>query len=462
MIGPSRRIVIIGGGLSGLSAAFYVRKYYKEAGVRPDIIVLEKDRKLGGRIETLHRDGFIIDKGPDSFQASETVMCDLVKELELDHELIMNNPKAKNQYILQRDKLYPLPDGLVLGVPTELKPFLKSGLISFKGKVRAMLDLFLPSRYRNEDEALGHLIERRLGTELMENLTAPFLTGLYAGDIRSISLQATFPQFAEAARKQRSLIRGVTPEDRSLLTFKKGLQSLAHGLIYELHDVELRTEAVVASLQATDCSSARYLLELDNGEQLFADDVFITTPNAASADLLRSHVDVTALEEVHYISVANLVMAYNKQDVEFDAEGSIILIPRKEGRNITSCTWTSSEWPHTSPEDKVLLRCYVGRSGDEQNVYLPDEALEELVLKDLREIVGITVKPIFTEITRLKHSMPQYPVGHLNSLAKFHKELEAALPGVYVFGAGNEGTAMPACIKQAKATALSAAKQLVI
>ncbi|WP_340008201.1 protoporphyrinogen oxidase [Paenibacillus sp. FSL K6-0276] len=471
MTGPSRRIVIIGGGLSGLSAAFYIRKFYKEAGMKPDIVLLEKDKTLGGKIETLHRDGFVIEKGPDSFLASKTEMIDLAKELELDHELVNTNSKAEMNYILQRDKLHPMPSGLVLGIPTELKPFLSSGLVSFGGKIRALMDLILPPKRSSEDESLGQLIERRLGTEVMENLTEPLLTGLYAGDIRKVSLQATFPQLGEVERQYGSLIRGIITERKStktnkstksstFLTFRKGLQSLVHGLIHELHDVEQRTEAAVVSIHATETKSPRYELELENGERLLADEIYITTPNSFAAKLLRPHVDVSALDAVNYVSVANLVMAFNKKDIEIDDDGSGFLVPRKEGRNITACTWMSTKWPHTSPDDKVLMRCHVGRSGDEQNVQLPDEALTELVSKDLREIMGITAKPIFTEITRSEHSMPQYPVGHLGNLSKFHRELETTLPGIYVFGAGYDGVAMPDCVKQAKLTAQSAAKRI--
>lgn len=156
-------------------------------------MLIEKEKVLGGKIETLQRDGFVVEKGPDSFLARKTAMSDLAKELKLDHELVTTNPNAKKTYILQRGKLHPMPAGLVLGIPTELKPFLKSGLVSFSGKMRAMLDFVLPPRRSSEDESLGQLIERRLGTEVLENMTEPLLAGIYAGDMRKISLQATFP-----------------------------------------------------------------------------------------------------------------------------------------------------------------------------------------------------------------------------------------------------------------------------
>lgn len=479
MSGTPRKIVIIGGGLSGLSAAYYVRKFYREAGVLPEIILIEKDKCLGGKIETLHRDGFVIEKGPDSFLARKTAMVDLARELELDHELVTTNPNAKKTYILQRGKLHPMPAGLVLGIPTELKPFLKSGLVSFGGKMRAMMDFVLPPRRSSEDESLGDLIERRLGTEVLENMTEPLLAGIYAGDMRKISLQATFPQFGEVERQYGSLIRGMTTgrkpaethtgtKKSAFLTFRQGLQSLVHALIHDLHDVEQRTGtgALVikirssAGISAEASAAPRYEVELDNGELLQADDVYVTVQNFAAAELLRPHVDVSALDAVNYVSVANVGMAFTKKDIVTEYDGSGFLVPRKEGRNITACTWTSTKWLHTSPDDKVLLRCYVGRSGDEQNVDLPDEALAELVRKDLKEIMGITATPLFTEITRLRSSMPQYPVGHPGRIAGLRSELAQKLPGVYAFGAGYDGIGMPDCIKQAKFTAETAAAHL--
>ncbi|WP_025693087.1 protoporphyrinogen oxidase, partial [Paenibacillus zanthoxyli] len=191
MSGASRKVVIIGGGLSGLSAAFYVRKYYKEAGIQPEIVILEKERSLGGKIETLHRDGFVIEKGPDSFLARKKEMSDLARELEIDHELVTTNPNAKKTYILQRGKLLPMPAGLMLGIPTDLKPFIGTRLLSFPGKLRALMDFVIPPRRGEEDEPLGELIERRFGTEVLENLTEPLLAGIYAADMRKISLQAT-------------------------------------------------------------------------------------------------------------------------------------------------------------------------------------------------------------------------------------------------------------------------------
>lgn len=458
-------IVIVGGGLTGLSSAYYVRKLYREAGLEPRITILEKSQVMGGAIETLHRDTFVIEKGPDSFLARKTAMTDLTKELKLENELVTANPVAEKIYILQRGKLHPIPSGLVLGIPTEIGPFLKSGLISPSGKLRALMDFVIPRRRSTEDESLGRFIERRLGSEVLNNVTEPLLTGIYAGDTDSLSMQATFPQFGDVEREYGSLIRGMISGRKPLethsgtkkstfLTFRNGLESFVNALVQELHDVDQRLETEVSKIHIIEAeepnSHPSYTVELDNGEVIEADHVIITTPNYVTANLLGPHVDVSALDAVNYVSVANVVMAFSKSEITGVFDGSGFLVPRKEGRNITACTWTSTKWLHTSPEDRVLLRCYLGRTGDEQNVMLPDKELIELVLKDMKEIMGITAKPLFTEITRHMKSMPQYPVGHLEAIAILKNELHIKFPGIHIIGAGFEGVGLPDCIKQAK------------
>lgn len=459
----SCNVVIIGGGLTGLSAAFYVRKFYREQGVTPQITLVEKENVLGGKIETLRKEQFVIEKGPDSFLARKTAMIDLARELGLEQELVSMNPEAKKTYIVSGGKLHPMPPGLVLGIPTELGPFLRSGLLSWSGKARAMLDLVMPARQSQEDESLGAFIERRLGAEVLQNITEPLLAGIYAGDTYKLSLQSTFPQFGEAERTSGSLIKGMmggkkpsethTGAKRSaFLTFRRGLQTLVDGLAASLSDdIHLRLESEVTEIRRVSGEeNGRYQVLLNSGEYLEADEVIVTVQAFAAAGLLRPHVDVAALDAINYVSVANVVMAFDKQDVAGLFDGSGFLVPRREGMSITACTWTGVKWLHTSPDDKMLLRCYVGRSGDEEKVFLSDEELTKLVLNDLNQLMEVKARPLFTEITRLPKSMPQYPVGHLEQLADLRQRLEVELPGVYATGAAFYGVGLPDCIKQAK------------
>lgn len=456
-----RKVVIIGGGLTGLSAAFYTRNFLRDAGFEPVVTVLEKGSSWGGKIETLHKDGFVIEKGPDSFLARKTAMVDLAKELEIDHDLVTTNPEAKKTYLLHKGKLHEMPPGLVLGIPTQIKPFLASKLVSPAGKLRALMDYVLPPRRSEEDESLGDFIQRRLGHEVLENVTEPLLAGIYAGDTRHLSLKSTFPQFGIVEREHGSLIRGMmngrkpaethTGTKKSMfLTFRQGLQSLVHALVNELAStVDLRSRTGAAAIRKQP--EGGYMLELEDGSTLAADHIIVTTPTFAASKLLSPHVDTAALDNINYVSVANVVLAFDKRDVKTNFDGSGFLVPRKEGRTITACTWTSTKWLHTSSDDKVLMRCYVGRAGEQEALKQNDAGLVELVRKDILDLMGIDAQPLFTEVTRLNQSMPQYPVGHLAQIDGLREQLAQHLPGVYIAGAGYDGVGLPDCIRQAKA-----------
>ncbi|GIP31350.1 protoporphyrinogen oxidase [Paenibacillus sp. J2TS4] len=470
-----KQIVVIGGGITGLSAAFYIDRLLKENKIKADITVLEKNHTIGGKVNTLAKDGFVIEKGPDSFLARKTPIIDLTKELGLEKELVPTNPKAKKTYIMNRGKLHRMPPGLNLGIPTEWKPFMKSGLISPWGKVRAAMDLVLPRRKESGDESLGGFLERRLGREVLNNIAEPLLAGIYAGDTHQLSLQATFPQFQALEQNKRSLILGMTeskkqtpppsgvPEEvrHSLfLSYRDGLMTLIRGLEDALRraGVQIITGRGVAGIERLDGGQGRIVL--DNGDSQIADGVVVALPTYALAELLPELPAVQKLGGMTYVSVANVISAFDASQVPHDLDGSGFLVPRKEGRFITACTWTSSKWMHTAPEGKVLIRCYIGRSGQEEWMKLSDEELMRGVRKDMKELTGIEAEPLFYEITRLPRSMPQYPVGHLDVIRQARKEAAEFIPGLLLTGAGFHGVGLPDCIRQGKEAALQMAEQM--
>jgi oxygen-dependent protoporphyrinogen oxidase len=468
-----KKIVIVGGGITGLSAAFYAQKHAEENNLPVDISIIEKSETLGGKIQSLHRDGFVIEKGPDSFLARKLPIIELSKDLGLEDELVGTNPKAKKTYILHKGRLHRMPPGLILGIPTQMTPFLNTGLISIAGKARAAMDLVLPRRTDQGDESLGDFLERRLGKEVLDHIAEPLLAGIYAGDTHSLSLQATFPQFRALEQKHRSLILGMiasrknapdTPEVPEIakksmfLTYKKGLKTLVDSLIEKMEHVQLLTNRGVSSIAKQE--NGGYRLTLDNAQEVEADAVILALPPTISANLLPQLTTANKLREIRYVSVANMIMAFDQKDIPTPLDGSGFVVPRKEGRYITACTWTSSKWLHTAPEGKVLLRCYVGRSGDEEIVNNTDEEIQKKVRHDIKELMGITAEPLFYEITRWTQSMPQYPVGHLEQLKQVRKELASTMPGILLTGSGYHGVGIPDCVRQGKETALEAIKTL--
>jgi oxygen-dependent protoporphyrinogen oxidase len=510
-------IVVVGGGITGLAAAYYLRKFADAAGISVRLAIVEATERLGGKIDTLRKDGFVIEKGPDSFLARKKAILELAADLGIDGELVPINPSGKKSYIVFRGKLHPMPDGLMLGVPTEIAPMLRTGLLSPAGKLRAGLDFILPARKGGGDESIGEFLTRRLGREVVERIAEPLLAGIYAGELDKLSLMATFPQFREAELKHGSLILGMRRAMRRrpaagnasgaagqpaapaqadvrtgaagngagrsggassassaadailarfrgapFLNFRRGLATIVEALERELAEAEWRRgrRAVALRKNAAGDAGGRYAVVLDDGEELAADAVVVTAPAYEAEKLLRDHVDCGMLRNVRYASVANVVLAFDKASFGREFHGSGFLVPRTEGRQITACTWTSTKWLHTSPPDKVLLRCYVGRAGDEDAVSLPDDQLIRLVRRDLEELIGVTAAPAMTEITRLHRSMPQYPVGHVEAMRDFRRRLAEALPGVWAAGAAFDGIGLPDCVRQAKETAEQAIREL--
>ena len=464
-----KKFVVIGGGITGLSAAFYTQKLFEERQIPVEITIVEKGQELGGKIRTLYRDGFIIERGPDSFMARKLAMITLTKELGLEEELTATNPQAKTNYILHKGRLHKMPLGLILGVPTEIAPFIKTGLLSPLGKARAAMDLLLPKKKSLTDESLGSFIERRLGREVLEQISEPLLAGIYAGDTKRLSLKATFPQFFELERKHRSLILGMLAgkkkaresdglpaiAKRSLfLTYKKGLVTVVDCLAKALNTQKITTGVGVAGINKEEHG---YHLSLEDGSVLHADGVIMALPSYCAAELLADVPAAKWLERTPYVSVANIVLAFDQNDITHPLDGSGFVVPRKEGRTITACSWTSSKWLHTAPKGKILLRAYVGHLGSQEWVHYSDEQLLSKVRKDLLDIMNIAAEPIFYEITRWHQSMPQYSVGHVEQLKLLREALFSQKPGLFLCGAGYQGVGIPDCVQQGK----EAAQQLL-
>lgn len=468
------RVAIIGGGISGLAAAFYLQQQFRQKEQTAEITLFEQSGQFGGKIQTLNRDGCVIERGPDSFLARKLPIIELTKELGLEGELIATNPRTRTSFILHEGRLHRMPPGLVLGIPTKLGPFFKSELVSTRGKLRAAADLVLPKRAESGDESLGDFLERRFGEEVVDRIAEPLLAGIYAGDTRKLSLQATFPQFQAVEQQFGSVIAGMNRSQKSappqtdlpeavrgslFLTYRGGLQTLVDGLIQSLDGVTLVANTGVTSIRTTDTSA--YELALTTDEKIEADAVILTVPSFAACSLLAPLTDTAALEQIRYVSVANVVCGYRREDAALEWEGTGFVIPRSEGRRITACTWTSAKWPHASPDNISLIRSYVGRAGEEERVDLSDEAMIALVREELEELTGITAEPLFTEVTRWYESMPQYPVGHPAAIGELRARLDRDLPGVKIAGSAYDGVGIPDCIRSGRTAAMEVVDRIL-
>ncbi|MCZ2257283.1 protoporphyrinogen oxidase [Sporosarcina sp. G11-34] len=465
-----KKVVIIGGGITGLSAAFYLQKEAREKGLPIDVLLVEAANRLGGKIQTVRRDGFIIERGPDSFLIRKKSIGILAKELGIEDQLEKN--ATGRAYIFVNGKLHPIPGGSIMGIPTEIGPFLKTGLFSLSGKLRAAGDLVLPSKPVDGDQSLGKFFRRRLGAEVVENLIEPLLSGVYAGDIDHMSLQSTYPQFSEVEKNHRSLILGMkktapkkvpttntssAKKEGAFHTFRNGLETLVEAIEQKLEPGSVLKGVRLESIERI---GDKNYLELNNGQKIEADAVIMTTGHAMASRLFAPHGLLQDLGEIPSTSVATVALAFPEESVVQDKEGTGFLVSRSGDYSITACTWTHRKWPTSTPEGKVLIRAFVGRVGDEAIVDLPDAEIEKIVLSDLSSIIDIKGEPDFSVITRWKEDRPQYRVGHKQRIELARKELAENFPLVKLAGASYAGVGLPDCVDQGKAAVAEVIEEL--
>ena len=449
-----RRIVIVGGGITGLAAAYRLQQLTPGARVT----LLESDARLGGKIVTEHVDGFVVEGGPDSFLASKPRGLGLSRELGLEPRLTDVSSSVRRAYVMRAQKLYELPDGLTGLIPTRLGPIARSGLLSPLAKARLALDFYLPPRQGQADESLAAFTRRRLGREVYERLVEPLMSGIYAGDGDQLSLAATFPQLRQAEREHGSLIRGVLANKArnarrrsGFLTPVSGLAELVQALQAGLRQVEIRLGARVSNVMPVDGS---YLVHLADGELLAADAVILATPAFVSAGLVAGF-DMgmaAALGAIPHVSTATVSVAYPLAQIPRPLDAHGYLIPRVEGRTLLACTFTSVKFQHRAPEGFALIRAFVGRAGQEDVLDGSDEDLLALVRAELRQTLGITALPLFSRVFRWPKGMPQYTLGHLERLAQIEERLPAH-PGLSLAGNAYRGVGIPDCIASGEAAA---------
>ncbi len=396
-------IAIIGGGITGLSAAYYAKKKIPNA----QITVIEASNRWGGKITTdraAFDDGqFIIEGGPDTFLATKPYATALCKELGLGERLHGTNPNQRNTYVLNKGRLLPLPDGLAMMIPTNTQAILKTQLVSWLGKARIGLDFLQPAKNISEDKSLGAFVSRRLGREAYENLIEPLMSGIYAGDGDALSLASTFPYLRDLEIKYGSLARGAlemrkkspsNPGARSaFLTPTTGLAEIVEALVacLQINNVDLRLNTSVSRISNID---SRFRLELEDGSSLDSDSVILATPAFVSGTLLASFDPTLAsvLQSIPYASTATVSLAYRQRDLSRALDGYGYVIPRREERRALACTWTSTKFPHRAPEGYALIRVFVGRAG--QDIPWSENALLELAKEELNLTLGITAEPI--------------------------------------------------------------------
>ncbi|HEX2269300.1 MAG TPA: protoporphyrinogen oxidase [Pyrinomonadaceae bacterium] len=450
----AKRIVIVGGGISGLAAA---HRLIELCGNSAEIMLLEAGPRLGGTIQTEHRDGFLLERGPDSFISEKPEAVALAKRLGLESRLIQTNEQYRRSFIVRNGRLRTVPEGFQLLAPSRIWPFISTDIFSFPGKLRMAADLLLPRRRSNgiDDESLASFVRRRLGREALERMAQPMVGGIYTADPETLSLRATLPRFLDMERDHRSLIlammrpgrkRGTSGARYSLfLSFDNGMEVLVDALASRISNVRLNTR-----IKELVFESGTWQIKDDSDLTTEADAVCLAVPAYIASQLLKNVNPRLAaqLNAIKYASTATINLAYPRSAIRHPLNGFGFVVPFVEKRSLIACTFSSVKFAGRAPDGHVLLRAFAGGALQPEIFALDD--VETRIEAELRELLSIDRKPLFTEVTKWERSMPQYEVGHLDRVQTIEKEL---VPNLALAGNAYRGAGIPDCIRSGEAAA---------
>ena len=463
------RIVIIGGGITGMAAAHRLLENAAKTDRPPEVLLLEAGARLGGVLRSYGRDGFLIETGADSFISEKPEAVALAQRLGLGARLIQTNETHRRSFIVRNGRLRPVPEGFQLLAPTRFWPFVTTDIFSWTGKVRMALDLFLPRRKianGSEEESLAQFVRRRLGREAFERMAQPMIGGIYTADPEKLSLLATLPRFLEMERVYGSVIRamwkqgsdsppnsGVSGARYSLfLSFDRGMQVLVDELSSRLRGlVQLNTRVESVTLNK---SAKRWQIRLSDGVVIDADVVCLALPAYAAATLM-SETDAELaglLQKIPYASTATINLAYRRADVPHPLDGFGFVVPFIENRSILACSFSSVKFAGRAPADHVLLRAFAGGALQPEIFELDEDELLGRVCQDLRELLGVEALPRFAVVEKWRRSMPQYHVGHLQLVSQIQARARD-LPGLHLAGNSYDGAGVPDCVRRGEQAA---------
>lgn len=472
----SARIVVIGGGIAGLAAAYHVRELTQQKSLDIEIKLLEASPRLGGSITTEHIDEFLVEGGPDSFITEKPWALRLCERLGLTPRLVSTQAAFQKIYIVHRGKLQLLPEGFFLLAPTRLWPFIQTPLFSWSGKLRMACELFLPRGQVNDDESLGSFVRRRFGREALERVAQPLVGGIYASDPDQLSLSATMPRFREMERTRRSVSWAMWSEQRRrarkapggsgarwslFVTLRGGMQELIETLGQRLPEGSVYLNTPVTQL-TRDENKKFWHIETGGKESIEADGVILATPAYRSSEMLTLVAPdaAQALNQIAYASTATASFGYRREDFPGALDSFGFVVPAIENRKIMACTFSSIKYPGRAPEGRILLRAFIGGMLQPELFHDDDQTIEKNVRAELADLLGVRAAPLFSRIWRHPRSMPQYHVDH----GKFVQRIESALEsfrGLSLAGSAYHGVGISDCVRTGEEAAEKVIQQLV-
>jgi len=452
-----RRLVVVGGGISGLAAAWAAA----QAGI--DVTLIERDRRLGGKLRTDRVQGFLLEAGPDSFLSRKPAAVKLCDALGISSRLQSRRPQPRRTFVQHQHRLHPMPEGFSGLVPTNLEALKGCPFLSAEARERALREPDIPPRKDEGDESVESFMTRRFGAETFQLLIEPLVSGIYAADAGRLSLESTYPQLRQVELRHGNLTRGLAPGPNqppaaatdAFLSLPDGMGELVTHLEAKLDGVRLLRGARVHRVARRERG---FLVEADGGT-IETDALILATPGHEAAPLVEPmDRDLGALlAGIPAASPAIVHLGYRAESVEQALDGYGYVIPRVEGSLFIACTWTSSKWEGRAPDGMVLLRLYAGRAGGPEPG--SDSDLVEAAREELSATLGIRAAPVLTRIHRWERGMPQYTLDHPRTRSAIQARLEGN-PGLYLAGASYRGVGIPDCIASGQEAARSAIRHL--
>jgi oxygen-dependent protoporphyrinogen oxidase len=462
-----QRIIIVGGGISGLATAERLLSLDPAL----DVHIFEAGASLGGVMQTEMREGFCMELGPDSILSRLPWGVDLCRNVGLESDLIGTSSSTGGVYVVNRGRLEPIPPGIAIMAPQRIWPIVTSPILSWRGKARLAAEYFVPARSSTADESLATFVTRRLGREALDRLVQPLAGGIYMGDPETLSIQAAFPQFVEMERKHGSLIKAArankateslsskagTPQESMFSAPRRGMSQFISAIADRLTECRKHLRHRIDRIAPDSEGGWRVAftnLSSGSSESMHCHGVVLAVPAYRAAELLdATNEDLShLLSAIPYTGCIAVNLAFDRQDIPHPLDSFGFVSPHVEGRSIVACTFSSVKYSERVPQGKALLRVFLGGACYPEIQNWCDEQVLRAVNDELWELLGIRKRPLFTRISRWSRTMPQYVIGHAQRVARI-EDLAGTLPGLELAGNAYRGVGIPHCIRSGQQAA---------
>ncbi|MDQ0272479.1 protoporphyrinogen oxidase [Cytobacillus purgationiresistens] len=460
-----KTVLVIGAGVTGLSAMYELQKWKTENRSDIKLILAEGSAQLGGKIRTVEEEGFIMETGADSIVTRKAISMKFLQELGLEGEIIYNS--AGRSYIFTDGELKGIPFDSVFGIPTSIESLASSPLVSAEGKVEALKDLYTKSDRFTKNDSIGEFLEFYFGKELVEKQIAPVLSGVYSGKLSDLTISSTLPSVFEYKEEYGSIISGFAANkekyqssgDKKFLSFKNGLSTLIHAYEQKLTNVEILKNSQVKELEKIGDS---YRVLFRNGETVITDHVILSIPHGEAVKLFDDDGITEVFSDFNNSSLISVYIGFKVPDEVLPADGTGYITANNNELSCNACTWTSRKWEHTSKSRNLLVRLFYKSSHPsfEEVKHMNDEDLLKVAMQDITKSLGITAEPVTSEVTKWTNQMPTYMINHPQTIERMETVLKNNYPRVFVAGSSYYGSGIPDCIENGEVTAKKIIDQL--